>query len=95
MFPAQPFPLVPARLSGSGTAPRGSHVWLSQSSLRAPARGGGRGDLVCVCGFLRERECEVGSVVRLCQFVSHHLAWGDSVNFKAPITFDLCAQHGN
>lgn len=57
--------------------------------------GGGRGDRARVCVFLRERECEVGSVVQLCQFVSHHLARGDRVNFKAPITFDLCAQHGN
>lgn len=54
MFPTQPFPLVPARLSGSRTAPRGSHVWLSQSSLRAPARGGGRGDRACVfCAWKR------------------------------------------
>lgn len=51
MFPAQPFPLVPARLSGSRTAPRGSHVWLSQSSLRAPARGGGVVAIARVCVF--------------------------------------------
>lgn len=41
------FPFVPARLSGSRTAPRGSHVWLSQSRLRATQRGGGA-DCVCV-----------------------------------------------
>lgn len=78
----------PTRLSGSRTAPRGSHFWLStvllkghlgplESSSASISSSGGDGDCSCradcVCERERERECDVCSVRHCCLFVSHLL----------------------